>query len=73
MEPLSNRSKKVQKREMTFAERAYLPAIAQGLGITLKHFFKKKATIQYPEQTRQRSDVWRGLHVLKRDEQGRER
>ena len=73
MEPLSNRSKIVRKREMTFAERAYLPAIAQGLGITLKHFFKKKATINYPEQTRERSDIWRGLHVLKRDEKGAER
>ncbi|GAB3529308.1 NADH-quinone oxidoreductase subunit I [Pontibacter brevis] len=73
MEPLSNRRKNVEKREMTFAEKAYLPAIAQGLGITLKHFFKKKATVQYPEQTRERSEVWRGLHVLKRDEKGAER
>ncbi len=73
MEPLSNRRKTLEKKEMTFAEKAYLPAIAQGLGITLKHFFKKKATIQYPEQKRERSDIWRGLHVLKRDEEGRER
>ena len=73
MEPLTNRRKNVEKLPMTFAERAYLPAIAQGLGITLKHFFKKKATVQYPEQTRERSEVWRGLHVLKRDENGAER
>ncbi|MBK0401629.1 NADH-quinone oxidoreductase subunit I [Adhaeribacter sp. BT258] len=58
---------------MTFAERAYLPAIFQGLSITLRHFFKKKATIQYPEQIRPMSNVFRGLHVLKRDEQNRER
>ncbi|WP_233555508.1 NuoI/complex I 23 kDa subunit family protein [Pontibacter oryzae] len=73
MEPLSNRSKKLEKKEMTFSERMYLPAIFQGLSITIKHFFRKKATVQYPEQTRERSSVWRGLHVLKRDDEGRER
>jgi NADH-quinone oxidoreductase subunit I len=73
MESLTNRSKKLEKKELTFAERAYLPAIFQGLTITIKHFFKKKATVQYPEQTRERSSIWRGLHVLKRDDEGRER
>lgn len=73
MQPLTNRAKKLEKREMTLAERAYLPAIFQGMAITLRHFFKKKATIQYPEERRPLSPVFRGLHVLKRDEQGRER
>ncbi|WP_219921432.1 NADH-quinone oxidoreductase subunit I [Rufibacter sp. XAAS-G3-1] len=58
---------------MNFSERMYLPAIFQGLSITMRHFFKKKATIRYPEETRPMSTVWRGLHVLKRDEKGRER
>ncbi len=58
---------------MTLMERMYIPAIAQGLGITIKHFFRKKATIQYPEQKRELSVTFRGLHVLKRDEEGRER
>ena len=61
------------KKELTFAESIYLPAIFQGLSITLKHFFRKKATISYPEQLRPFSPVFRGQHVLKRDEQGRER
>ncbi len=73
MQPLSTRAKRLEKREMTFAERAYLPAIFQGLSITLRHFFKKKATIQYPEEKRPLAPAFRGLHVLKRDEQGRER
>ncbi len=73
MQPLSTRAKRLDKREMTFMERAYLPAIFQGLSITLRHFFKKKATIQYPEQQRPLAPAFRGLHVLKRDEQGRER
>ncbi|WP_448529683.1 NADH-quinone oxidoreductase subunit NuoI [Raineya sp.] len=70
---LTNRAKQVSNKKMTFAEKIYLPAIVTGLGITIKHFFKKKATIQYPEQQRPMSPVFRGLHVLKRDEEGRER
>jgi len=54
-------------------ERIYLPAIFKGMAITLKHFFRKKVTINYPEQTREFSKVYRGKHVLKRDEEGRER
>src|SRR5688500_869306 len=70
---LTNRSKKLEKKELTLAENLYLPAIFSGLTITMRHFFKKKATIQYPEQTRPMSAVFRGLHVLKRDDQNRER
>jgi NADH-quinone oxidoreductase subunit I len=69
---LTNRSKIVVNKEMTFAEKIYLPAILSGLLITIKHLFRKKATIKYPEQTRPVAPVYRGWHVLKRDEQGRE-
>lgn len=69
---LTNRSKMVSNKEMTLMERSYLPAILGGLGITIKHFFKKKATISYPEQLRDIAKVWRGQHVLKRDDEGRE-
>ncbi|MCC9072218.1 NADH-quinone oxidoreductase subunit I [Flavobacterium sp. F-65] len=69
---LSGRKKVVSNKEMTFLERLYLVAIAKGLYITIKHMFKRKPTIHYPEQVRERSDVYRGQHMLKRDEQGRE-
>ncbi len=69
---LTNRSKVVVNKEMTFAEKIYLPAVLSGLAITIKHLFKKSATIKYPEQTRPVSENYRGMHVLKRDEQGRE-
>lgn len=72
MERLTNRSKVVVNKEMTFAEKMYLPAIVGGLFITLKHFFRKKPTIQFPEVKRKFSFVYRGKHILKRDEQGRE-
>jgi NADH-quinone oxidoreductase subunit I len=58
---------------MTFAEKIYLPAIAKGMSITLGHIFKKKATVSYPEEKRPFSPVFRGLHVLNRDEEGREK
>lgn len=70
---LTNRSKLVVKKEMTLAERMYLPAIFGGIMITIKHFFKKKATVKYPEVKREVSAVWRGQHVLKRDDKGAER
>ena len=58
---------------MTFWERLYIPAILGGMGITFSHFFRKKTTIKYPEEKREFSEVYRGKHVLKRDDEGRER
>ncbi len=58
---------------MTFLEKIYLPAILGGISITIRHLFKKKATISYPEVTRDFSPIYRGLHVLKRDDNGAER
>ncbi|MCU0415895.1 MAG: NADH-quinone oxidoreductase subunit I [Cytophagaceae bacterium] len=69
---LTNRSKVVVQKEMSFMEKLYIPAILGGMKITMSHFFKKKATIQYPEQKREFSFVYRGKHILKRDEKGRE-
>ena len=69
---LSGRKVQVSNKEMTFLERLYLVAIIKGLIITLKHLFTRKVTIQYPEQVRTMSPVYRGQHMLKRDEQGRE-
>ncbi|AIG30950.1 NADH-quinone oxidoreductase subunit I [Flavobacterium psychrophilum] len=69
---LSGRKKQVSNKEMTFLESLYLVAIVKGLLITIKHFFRKKVTIHYPEQVREMSPVYRGQHMLKRDEQGRE-
>ncbi|MCX6270652.1 MAG: NADH-quinone oxidoreductase subunit I [Bacteroidetes bacterium] len=73
MQPLTNRSKIVSDKKMTLMERAYLPAIFKGLLITIRHFFSPKVTINYPEVKREFSKIYRGMHVLKRDETGRER
>jgi NADH-quinone oxidoreductase subunit I len=73
MQPLTNRAKLVVDKKLTFGERMYLPAVFKGMAITIRHLFTRKATVSYPEQTRPRSAVYRGLHVLKRDDQGAER
>lgn len=74
---LTDRAKKTDKRELNLIERTYLPSLATGLGITLKHFskslFSKQVTIRYPDQKRYLGPVFRGHHILKRDEEGRER
>ncbi len=70
---LTSRSQVVSKKEMTLIEKMYLPAIFSGMWITFTHLFKKSATIKYPEQTRKFSGIYRGQHVLKRDENGAER
>lgn len=70
---LTNRSKIVSNKKMSFAEKLYLPAILKGMGITISHFLKKKATVSYPEVKREIAPVYRGKHVLKRDDKGAER
>ncbi len=73
MESLSNKKKVLVSKPLNFAERLYIPVIVAGLGTTISHFLRKPATIRYPEVEREFSINWRGMHSLKRDEQGRER
>ena len=73
MHSLTNRAKQVDRKPMTFIERLYLWNIFKGMLITFTHIFKKRPTVNYPEKKRPFSPVFRGLHVLNRDEEGRER
>lgn len=70
---LTKRAAAVDRSPMTLAEKIYIPSIMKGLSITMGHIFKKKATVSYPEVKRPFSPVFRGLHVLNRDEEGREK
>jgi len=72
MQALTNRVRSVERKPMNIWERMYLPAIFKGMLITLRHVFTKNPTIKYPEQKRPFSPVFRGLHILNRDEEGRE-
>ena len=73
MQALTNRAKLVSRKPMTVIEKLYLWNIMKGMAITFRHIFLKKPTIRYPEQKRSFSAVFRGLQVLNRDEEGRER
>jgi NADH-quinone oxidoreductase subunit I len=54
------------------ADKIYLPQVVMGLKTTFRHVFKKKLTVQYPEQqVPVRIENYRGVHRLNRDEQGR--
>lgn len=69
---LTNRSKVVSIKQLSLTEKLYLPAILNGLRITFSHFFRKKVTLKYPDKKRKFTAVYRGMHVLKRDDEGRE-
>lgn len=70
---LTNRSQVVSKKEQTLVEKLYLPGILKGMMITGSHLFKKRATFDYPKEKRPIAAIYRGQHVLKRDENGAER
>jgi len=44
-----------------------------GLSVTGRYFFKKKITVEYPEEKTPLSPRFRGLHALRRYESGEER
>jgi NADH-quinone oxidoreductase subunit I len=72
MESLTNRKKVVSDKPMNLWEKIYIPAIVGGMMTTFKHMLRPRKTIKYPEETRVFAPVYRGQHVLKRDEEGRE-
>lgn len=72
MESLTNRKVVVSDKPMTFMEKLYLPGIIKGMLVTFRHILMRRKTIKYPEETREFAPVYRGMHVLKRDDQGRE-
>ena len=45
----------------------------KGLAVTGRHFFARKITVQYPEERTPLSPRFRGLHALRRYENGEER
>jgi len=61
----------VQEPRLGLLEQLYLPAIAEGLATTVKHLFKPKITMQFPEQGPTVPPHFKGVHRLNRDEQGR--
>ncbi|OSM06224.1 NADH-quinone oxidoreductase subunit NuoI [Magnetofaba australis] len=51
----------------------FLKELVSGMAITLRYMFKPKITIQYPEERTPTSPRFRGVHVLRKYEDGEER
>ncbi len=77
---------KVVARPGSLKQQMYLPAIAEGLGVTFRHFMKnwvgnitgRRAstdivTIEYPEETKAYPERFRGLHRLMHRDDGQVR
>jgi NADH-quinone oxidoreductase subunit I len=60
----------VKRSKLTLWERLYLPAILGGFKVTLRHFFGKKVTLQYPEEKWTVPPGYRGAPYLVRDQDG---
>jgi len=54
-----------------FIAATYLLSIARGMWITLRHLFRPKVTMQYPEERWRMPDNYRGLPALVRDQDER--
>jgi NADH-quinone oxidoreductase chain I len=55
----------IVKNKPGLFQRFYLLESLAGLKITISKIFKKKVTIQYPEERREYSDRFRGMHYIK--------
>lgn len=56
-----------------FVSSLFLKELFQGLAVTGRYFFARKITVQYPEEKTPQSFRFRGLHALRRYENGEER
>src|SRR5688500_3352283 len=61
----------VKREKLSFWERLYIPALLSGARVTLRHFFGKKVTMEYPEQKWQVPANYRGAPYLVRDQEDR--
>ena len=62
---------RVKRVRPTFWHRLYLPSILAGMRVTWRHMFRKKDTIQYPEEQHRFGERYRGVPVLVKDQDGR--
>jgi NADH-quinone oxidoreductase subunit I len=60
----------VKRNPLNWAERLYLPAVWNGFKVTIRHFLRRKVTMQYPEERWVVPDGYRGAPYLVRDLEG---
>ncbi len=73
MDPHDKSIRWIKPPELGLLERSYLPLFLDGITTTLRHLFSRKKTVQFPDEPHQIPDplLYRGVHRLNRDEQGR--
>jgi NADH-quinone oxidoreductase subunit I len=67
------KTKVLERKPLSFAEKTFLPQIGAGLMTTLGTMFKKGVTLQYPEERPVIPDNYRGVPTLVKDPNGREK
>lgn len=70
---MSNTMKKIYRYFRHYLRSFLLLELLTGLKVTLKYFFKKKITVQFPEEQTPLSPRFRGLLALRRYPNGEER
>ena len=73
MKPDDKAIRWVESPRLGLSGRMYLPLVAQGITTTVRHLFSPKVTQEYPEVEPPIGNrlIYRGVHRLNRDEQGR--
>jgi NADH-quinone oxidoreductase subunit I len=56
-----------------YVQSLFLWEMLKGMRLTGRHLFKRKITVQYPEEKTPQSNRFRGLHALRRYPNGEER
>lgn len=67
------KTKVIERKPLSLLERTYLPQILAGLMTTLKHMFRRKVTLQYPDERPAIPDGYRGVPTLVKDPNEREK
>jgi NADH-quinone oxidoreductase subunit I len=73
MKPDDQNIKWIEEPKLGLSGKTYLPLLADGLTTTVRHLLSPKMTVQTPEERHQIRDplIYRGVHRLNRDAQGR--
>lgn len=61
----------IKRKALSWWERLYLPAIIGGFKVTLRLFFRRKVTMQYPEERWVVPEGYRGAPYLVKDQEDR--
>ncbi len=67
------KTKVVERKPLSFAERTYIPQILSGMKTTVRNIFKPTVTLEYPEERPVIPDHYRGVPTLVKDPNGREK